>query len=288
MTQIELHKSNLTPVQQELVRSANKKTIATRANEDKMQLQHDLRLALNKIMRKVGIRIAAPGSENEKYQTLQIIDGIDILMRHYYNFTISEILSAFDFMLAGRLNKYIRQRDNRAPVDHYQSFDITYITRVLNAFKEYKSDAIKLINPEYLPASKQLKESTITTMSPESLERLTWELIEHEFEKYKRDGRFRFYIPSETLKFLKSKGARIEVEPVTDKDIAKSMAALLTIGYMEPHTKKDIETKKEKSSRVILDSENNKINKAIRDFFDQLIKENKTIKDFKDEKKIQD
>lgn len=273
MSQIQLYKGNFSPIEQEVIKAAQMKTIAVRG-EDRETLKKDLNLALTKIMRKVGIRIHASNTEEGRRQIVQIMDAMDLVMRHYYTFTIADIFNAFDFMLTGRLNSYIKQQDNRAPIDHYQSFDMSYISRVLNAYRSYKSETMKQFhrsNPE--------KPKQLTSEDKKRIESETWSMIAQQFERYKKTGTFKFLIPSETVRFLSEAGVDIKVGEVSDEDRKRALNRLLCVDFMDPDTKKNIVRRREDSSRVKIGAMDIKYNEGIKAFFEGMIETKKEIND---------
>jgi hypothetical protein len=66
----------------------------------------------------------------DKYAQKRIIY---YLLSYYKDFSLLEIRQAFELALSGKL---------QVNIEHYQSFDIRYLTRILNAYKEHKKAQI--------------------------------------------------------------------------------------------------------------------------------------------------
>ena len=66
---------------------------------------------------------------------------VDILQKYYYTLSLSEIKTAFELGMTGRLDEYLPKDKNGHPDrHHYQSFSIDYVTKILNAYKRKFSD----------------------------------------------------------------------------------------------------------------------------------------------------
>ena len=66
---------------------------------------------------------------------------VDILRKYYYSLSLSEVKIAFDLGMTGQLDEYLPKDKNGHPDrNHYQSFSIEYVTKILNAYKSKFSD----------------------------------------------------------------------------------------------------------------------------------------------------
>lgn len=92
----------------------------------------------------------------DQYEATRITD---ILKRYYSNFSLAEIKLAFELSLVGELDDYLpRGRDSKADNNHYQKFNIDYLTKILNAYRNYQNKVLfkvydslpeETINEEY-------------------------------------------------------------------------------------------------------------------------------------------
>lgn len=66
---------------------------------------------------------------------------VDILLKYYDTLSLSEIKTAFELNIIGQLDEYLpKDRNGNPDRNHYQSFSIEYITKILNAYKRKFSD----------------------------------------------------------------------------------------------------------------------------------------------------
>ena len=66
---------------------------------------------------------------------------VDILLKYYDTLSLSEIKTAFELNIIGQLDEYLpKDRYGNPDRNHYQSFSIEYITKILNAYKRKFSD----------------------------------------------------------------------------------------------------------------------------------------------------
>lgn len=67
---------------------------------------------------------------------------MNILQTYYSSLTLAEVRMAFELAMAGELDEYLpTDRDGRGDSNHYQSFNVAYITKILNAYKKKRQDA---------------------------------------------------------------------------------------------------------------------------------------------------
>lgn len=95
---------------------------------------------------------------------LKSIDAYDVtrfceILKTYYSYmTLAEIRLAFELSMTGELNGYLPvDRNWRPDNNHYQSFSVYYITKVLNAYKarrgEVEDNAYTLLQYKEKPVS---------------------------------------------------------------------------------------------------------------------------------------
>lgn len=80
---------------------------------------------------------------------------VDILRKYYYSLSLSEVKIAFELGLTGQLDEYLPKDKNGHPdSNHYQSFSIEYISKILNAYRSKLND-VKAKAYTSLPAPKK-------------------------------------------------------------------------------------------------------------------------------------
>lgn len=66
---------------------------------------------------------------------------LNILVTYYSTLSLSEVRIAFELAMIGELDEYLpRDRDGRPDKNHYQSFSVDYITKVLSAYNKKSKD----------------------------------------------------------------------------------------------------------------------------------------------------
>jgi len=76
---------------------------------------------------------------------------VSFLLRNYGNLSIESIEYAFELALIGSL---------KVDVEHYQSFDKKYISKVLNAYMDHQRSIIKKISDQATTKEREMKERT--------------------------------------------------------------------------------------------------------------------------------
>ena len=65
-----------------------------------------------------------------------------LLKSYYSQYTLQEVRLAFELAMIGELDDYLPKDRNGVPdKNHYQSFSIEYITKILNAYTRYRNEA---------------------------------------------------------------------------------------------------------------------------------------------------
>ena len=81
---------------------------------------------------------------------------IHYLLSYYKDFSFEDIVKAFEVALIGKL---------QVNIEHYDSFDIKYLTRILNAYREYRNQTRKAKKPRKLkphqPSEEEKRSSRI-------------------------------------------------------------------------------------------------------------------------------
>ena len=65
-----------------------------------------------------------------------------LLKSYYSQYTLQEVRLAFELAMIGELDEYLpKDRNGNPDKNHYQSFSIEYITKILNAYTRYRNEA---------------------------------------------------------------------------------------------------------------------------------------------------
>lgn len=168
----------------------------------------------------------------------------DVLYRNYPNLAISEIKEAFNLNLTGDLDFYFKKRANGTPdKEHFKTLSIEYVTKVLNAYKEYKREITK----KSLKAIEGKKE--LSDAEKKEARDSTYAKLWNSFQKYRDNGdtKFEWFVPHIYIELLKEMQM-----PIEDKQVDKEKAAY----------------------EAVMQNENwQKQNKAIQDCFDEIIEQ---------------
>ena len=99
---------------------------------------------------------------------------VEYVAEHFYRFSLLEIDNAFNLATAGKLN---------VDPNHYQSFNVIYISNILNAYVEFRGKYI-------LDYRKKLEESQKVEPTEEEKTQLMIEGILEAFDRYKEEPYF--------------------------------------------------------------------------------------------------
>jgi hypothetical protein len=79
------------------------------------------------------------------------------LLRYYKDFSLTEIRQAFELALTGQV---------KVNAEHYQSFDMRYVSRILNAFREFRRVRSLAHNPLDTPLTSLQYPSEVGSQTP--------------------------------------------------------------------------------------------------------------------------
>lgn len=121
--------SALNPIEREIWVSSTKKSISDYPLEE-----------LTAHVGKLSAMIAKDAGIKQ-VDTYSATRFVDILRKYYYSLSLSEVKIAFELGMTGQLDEYLPKDKNGHPDrNHYQSFSIEYVTKILNAYKSKFSD----------------------------------------------------------------------------------------------------------------------------------------------------
>lgn len=96
---------------------------------------------------------------------------VEYIAEHFYRHSLAEIDNAFNFATAGKLS---------VDAEHYQSYSVIYISKIINAYIEYKGKHI-------ISYQQELEKSQVKEPTEEERFMLLIESILESFETYKKE-----------------------------------------------------------------------------------------------------
>lgn len=205
-------------------------------------------------------------STDLKYEVYRFLE---ILKKYYSGLTITEVKTAFELAMVGALDEYLpKDKHGNADRNHYQSFSLDYITKILKAFEAYK-------NKVWFKAVKSLPEPERVFSEEEkaeAMEGVKQDILE-KFEQFKNEGILSdFLAPSLVVNVLHEKGIITEICPVSESDVHKSLYVVMNSKTLNDFEKNEIRKVFESGkihSRHNVDAERLRDLKLIREAFEK-------------------
>lgn len=120
---------NLTPIERRMFEASIKTPVADFSDKE---LTHKVGLIAKYIARDAGIK---------SVDDYEIARFMTVLKLYYSLFSLQEIRMAFEFAMTGELEEFLpRDKDGNPDKNHYQTFNIEYITKILNAYKKRRRE----------------------------------------------------------------------------------------------------------------------------------------------------
>lgn len=119
----------LTPIERRMFEASIKTPVADFSDKE---LTHKVGLIAKYIARDAGIK---------SVDDYEIARFMTVLKLYYSLFSLQEIRMAFEFAMTGELDEFLpRDKDGNPDKNHYQTFNIEYITKILNAYKKRRRE----------------------------------------------------------------------------------------------------------------------------------------------------
>lgn len=107
----------------------------------------DLAKALSEVLTWVAKDIGLRNLETKEIQYLTVRIS-EILKRYYPELSLRDFRMAFEMCITGELDEYLpKNRDGSPDKNHYQQFNAEYICRILNAYREKRTEVLRKIQP---------------------------------------------------------------------------------------------------------------------------------------------
>lgn len=103
-----------------------------------IELTRELNKLLRVVCKDIGYRITDEG--DIQYLVVRISE---LMKRYYANLTLKDFRLAFEMSITGELDDYLPKRaDGTADRQHYQNFNSEYVCRILNAYRDRRSQTL--------------------------------------------------------------------------------------------------------------------------------------------------
>lgn len=130
----------LEPVEKVVYMAATDRPIGT---YESVELAKTLCDALVWIAKDIGLRNLE--TKEIQYLTVRISE---ILKRYYPELSFRDFRMAFEMCVVGQLDDYFpKNKDGSPDKNHYQQFNAEYICRVLNAYKDKRTEVLRKVQP---------------------------------------------------------------------------------------------------------------------------------------------
>lgn len=119
----------LNPLEQRIFTESTKKTISEYGKDE---LIDGVAKLVKFVARDAGIK---------SFDAYDVTRTMQLLKQYYSGFSLQEVSLAFELSLIGELDEYLPKDKNGQPDNnHYQSFGIGYVSKILNAYRRKRGD----------------------------------------------------------------------------------------------------------------------------------------------------
>lgn len=192
------------------------------------EIKREIGSTLKFITRDLGIKNWS--GDDASYESVRFLK----LLRDYYSdLTYKEVENAFELLMAGHLNEFLPKSQGQPDKGHYQSFSVEFVTKVLNAFKEYKKGVWSKVN-NLIPQ----QTSTITEdQKKENSDYIVKDMIS-KYEAYRDTGEFPdFRVPFLIVRKLSALGYCSEEVFPSDEDKARGFQKVVASKLINQYDK---------------------------------------------------
>jgi CRISPR/Cas system CSM-associated protein Csm2 small subunit len=229
------HNINLSTVDDIVLRAAGRLKIGEELQSGKplAEIVTQLRMVYDRIRKDLGISRKEDANEME-YLTMRFAE---MTVKYHQDLSVSEVKTAFEMLMVGELDEFLRDHDGKVRKEHYQSLSVDYATRVFKAYKQRRDKSTIKIR-KLLPGVDTMKVVTDEDKRREFkgfcaiLERVIGRMAKGEFN------------PSEMTPYIFETLCDCNVitaEEPTQEDIANAYATILAdqsvSGFLKDETK---------------------------------------------------
>lgn len=151
--------NEMTPVERQMFTASLREPIGEMQDE---QLANKVGIIAKYITRDAGIKTI------DDYDVTRFMT---VLKNYYPLMSLQEIRMAFELSMAGELDDYLpRDKNGNPDKSHYQSFNVEYVTKILNAYKKrrrevsYKAHQLAQIPEESTTPATSYREQWVSTV----------------------------------------------------------------------------------------------------------------------------
>lgn len=172
---------------------------------------------LKGIARDIGLR---------SYDQYDAVRFMDILQRYYGQMTLQDIKLAIELAMVGELDAFLPRERGQVNLEHYQQFNLSYVSKILRAYRLYKGQTM-------LKVAGLLPEAGLTEQEKKDIDQRFYADVIRQFRAYRDDlEEPRFIVTRPVLQFLHKHGlieAEVEACEVEIKQaLAEALASKMT------------------------------------------------------------
>lgn len=226
------------------------------------------------ILRDIGIK----NWDDEAGNKYILIRFMDILSKYYETFTLSDVKLAFEFLSVGLLDEFLtKDKNGNAERSHYQDFSVEFYSKVLNAYKKYKSQV-------WSKAQSNLPRLEFKISDEQKKYNRNYMILEIQkaFDNFKEKGIEPNFDMATYIEILIEKDL-VKIEKAQEESIKKAYNKLLFDGHLSRVQKKlmiDKFERRKMTPTLRINAQEVQNNKTIKEYFEKLIKEEKDIREF--------
>lgn len=219
----------------------------------------------------------------KKVDDYELTRFIQILKSYYSQYTLQEVRLAFELAMIGELDDFLpKDRNDMPDKNHYQSFSTEYVTKILNAYGQYR-------NQTHYKAHKAIPAKT--TASDQERKRYKMESIRNmaiNYLRYKYTGQYKLNPIEEYIMYDNLEEAGL-AEPVVvserDREAAvNNLLAKSRLGLINDFVASCIRKMQTKHSDVDGEAYTIARKRALIQSFDRMIKEEVQLHEFLNKK----
>lgn len=252
-----------------IVANSTKKEIRAYTDQD---LIDEVKELVKMISLDVGIQSVASAYTPARF--------MQVLQRHYNDLTTEDVKLAFELNVTGELDEYLPlDKNGRPDRNHYQSFNVQYYTKVLNAYKKRKQGTWAKAN-KHLARLNSTNELILTEDQKAANKEAILNQLYEAFDAFKNNGvqpRFIFKLFAELL----ADRGLIKYPKPTKSDYKKATENKLTDKYTLRIDKPALRQALENGTRLeIVEADAQRIanNRVIKKLFVSLVAKDQNIK----------
>lgn len=148
------HNINLSTIDDIILRSSVKMKIGEefRSGKSITEVIASLRMVYDLIRKDLGISRREDANDME-YLTMRFAE---MTVKYHQDMSVSEVKTAFEMLMIGELDEFLRDHEGKVRKEHYQSLSVDFATRVFKAYKQRRDKSVIKIR-KLLPGIDEMK-----------------------------------------------------------------------------------------------------------------------------------